>query len=202
MAQASENQTVYLHHDWDFATSELIKRFAKVLKTGIYDGGSLVQVSGNDIQVLPFIALIRASTRQIVEIESDSSTDVTLSASKPYVAMTYTWSADENIYAPITAKSAGEIYDNDVVFGKGVYTGDPATLTSFVYDEKTWGLIDQSNNVNVQNNLFVHGKIDTNEFLFPTTEPTSPEEGSTYYNSATNRLYIFNGLDWGSGIRA
>ena len=53
------------------------------------------------------------------------------------------------------------------------------------------------------NGTFLHADSSTDtglawssQFAFPTTIPTTPVVGSTYYNVETNAVHIYNGTTW------
>jgi hypothetical protein len=148
-------QKVSIAYD-DTATTQTFNQINhKVLKDGIYDGGNLSHLSGV-ITLDPFVSSLRTSTGEAVNIKTtsnitvDTSLPVTennpfadVSELKPYIVGNFTW---ENAvrYLDFSAKGAGDLFNNDVIFAKTLFSG--GVITGFDYTEKTYGTHDQNSN--------------------------------------------------------
>ena len=147
------NQTIYTIYAQDATSSNFNKRFSKIVQEGVYDGGTLCIDSGDDILIGVFTAYARSSSGEAVKIETSSTVSVTLAEATPYVIGRFVWANNASNYLDFYAVASGDIASNDIVFGKGVYVG--GVLTSFDYDDKTYGLIDSDKNVYISGNLYV-----------------------------------------------
>jgi hypothetical protein len=152
----------------DTATTQTFNQINhKVLKDGIYDGGSLSHLSGV-ITLAPFVSSLRTSTGEAVNIKTtsnitvDTSLPVTesnpfadVSELKPYIVGNFTW---ENAvrYLDFSAKGSGELYSNDVIFAKTLFSG--GVITEFDYTEKTYGTHDQDSNSYQNSSVIITNK--------------------------------------------
>lgn len=171
------NQVVNIDYNENFTSENYNKRMNRIAKPGVYQGGTL-DYSAPNVSILPFVCEFRTSGGQSVRIETSSSvtSDTTQPVSdtnpvvptyaKPYVVGNFSWQNSENNFIDFSAKSAGELYDNDIIFGK-VNFESGEVFQDITYDEKTWGAYDQdgnsySNTVVIQSNEAVpSGAVET-----------------------------------------
>lgn len=176
-------QTNFLDYQFEASTEEVAKINTKLLKPGIYNGGTLTIDSGDDILISPLIALCETSTGQVIRITTAQNATLTLDSTTPYAILSYTWDNSLNWYADFTAKAVGDITTIDVILGMGTYVGP--TLTSFDYSSKTWGLFDSNYILLAKDGLEI-----------PTAAPSTLRAGSMYFDTATSRLYCYDGSTW------
>ena len=156
------NQVVTFRYRNPANASDFGKIFNKIIKAGIYDGGVLSMAAPNIMRIAAFVALFRTSAGQAVRIittqnvESDLNSGsplIPITEINPYIIGNYTWVDSETNYLDFYAKAIGDIYDDDIVFGKALFSA--GSVVGFSYSEKTWGLFDQQGNIYVENNLIL-----------------------------------------------
>jgi hypothetical protein len=147
---------INIDYQQEFTSEEYNKRMNKISKPGIYEGGTLEFVDPN-LTLLPFVAEFRTSAGQNVRYQTTVNIVCNVSGvitdtnpivptyAKPYVVGNFSWSNTADNYADFSAKSAGELVDNDVIFGK-VNFDSGGVFQNITYDEKTWGAYDQDGN--------------------------------------------------------
>lgn len=147
------NQTITYAYQHDATSEEVNKKFSKVIKTGIYEGASL-SVASNVISITAFEAIARTSTGQLIKIVTSTTItsdvdaavpNIPLTAANPYIIGNFTWANQTTSYMDFEAKSLANIASNDIVFGKAIFSG--ADITGFDLTRRTYGLIDQENNI-------------------------------------------------------
>ena len=114
------------------ATSFNMNRwFQGIIPTGVYVGGAF-ELSGGEVVVKPFTAVVSDGTQQI-RVKTSSNITVTgvslannsnVDASSPYVVLRYVHTEDENNFVDVVAVPVPST--NDVVIGK-ITVGSPHT---------------------------------------------------------------------------
>lgn len=153
--EALGSQNVSISYD-DLATTQTFNKINhKVIKEGLYDGGELSHLSGV-ISLNPFVSSFRTTTGEAVNVTTSSiiTSDTSLPASdtnpfgdisevEPYLVGNFTWENSVR-YVDFSTKASGAIFNNDVVFGKALFSG--GIVNDFEYTEKTFGSHDQNHN--------------------------------------------------------
>lgn len=132
------NQTVLYGYKQTDSTSDLNKRF--IFPHGIYQGGTLSIDTGNTVNIATFKIHLSLATGENVYVETGSIVQLIIDETTPYITASFTWASSSTNYLDFTAKALGSITSTDIVFGKGVYVA--SVLTSFAYDEATYGFFD------------------------------------------------------------
>lgn len=127
-------QEIYFKYTSDITASYLNKWIDPLSRKGIVSGGGLTIVSGNNITIAPFRVILKTSTNETVHVNTTTDISFTLAEATPYVTCQFSWLNSKTNYMDITAKAIGDITDNDVIIGMGVYVA--TILNSFDYSEK------------------------------------------------------------------
>lgn len=203
-------QTVNPTYGQNANTSTLAKQFYSVLQQGIYSGGlvSITDAPTHLVSIAVFNCIVQSASHETVRIETALPVPVTISELTPYIVGSYSWVNATDNYMSFSAKALGDIYSNDIVFGKGVYVA--SVLTSINYDDKTWGLA-SGGDIHIPgalymgsekvNSIFDRPKITT---VAPTVTDDSSEgyyQGFQWFNtSGSGSLYIAASVDIGNAI--
>lgn len=161
------NQEIHIKYNSDLTSSDFNKLLTDVISPGIYSGGSLAIVLGNNVNLLPFMCMVKTPSGQLVKIETSSSISIDMVSTTPYVVGTYVWLNEEENYMDFSVKDLGSILATDIIFAKGIFAG--ANLTSFDYSEANYG-IQKDNATNTwefKGNLDVTGSVFSD--LYPST---------------------------------
>jgi hypothetical protein len=150
------NQQIYFRYNMPLISSDLGKLLHNLIKPGIYDGGLLTIDSGDIVNIAVMDVLCNTSANQAVHVKTQDTVQLTIAEATPYITCQFTWVDQATNYMDFTAKAVGDLLSTDIIIGMGVYVAN--VLTSFDYSEKTWGLIDQSGNVRVENDLLLSGE--------------------------------------------
>jgi hypothetical protein len=113
--------------------------FRDVLPAGIYDGGEITNLGGNQISIAPFVAIFYSEDDVAVKIQTTSAITLSIPAAAPVIHAYFTWSDTIENWADITSRAVATVVTNEIIFGKALFTG--SVLTSIDYTDKTWGLI-------------------------------------------------------------
>jgi hypothetical protein len=116
-------------------------RSVGIVPTGIYSGGFLKIVSGNNFKLTSFVAEMMDSTLWY-QIKLQTQADITLTAvsTTPYIILNWQYSQvlGQN-YVDVLQVADPASYPNCLIVGKGTFSG--ATLTGFVYYEQSAGVL-------------------------------------------------------------
>lgn len=122
------------------ATSGIVNHIGEMSRRpGIYDGCYLTKVNDTTVTLSTGDFEIRSTNTQDdglvrqITVKTQSTENVTVNSSTPYVVWRYTYAAANNTYVDLLAVSSPGA--SDVVIGKCTYSG--ATLTGFSYSERT-----------------------------------------------------------------
>jgi hypothetical protein len=149
------------------------KRLNKIIKEGIYDGG-LLSYSSPEITLSPFVAEFRTTGGQNVRVVTSENivfnknnpvtptNPVVPTESKPYITATYSWLNSVGNFLDFSAKSAGELTNNTIIFGKALFSG--SEIIGFNYDDRSLGQKDTDENFFV-NSIVLENKNDVSSGL-------------------------------------
>lgn len=129
------SQVLSLKYGASGNSDNINKRFQDVRLVGIYSGGSLVVVDSSHIKITPLICEVSDGTHQI-KIQTTVDVTLSISSATPYVILRWSYTGDSLDYAELLAVASGSLLDNDVIIGKGVFTGG-GNLNSVTYSERT-----------------------------------------------------------------
>lgn len=150
------NQTVSISYKQDIDSREMNRKF--LFQHGIYSGGTLAIKSGHIVNINPFETVLKLATKERIYVRTENLVELTISEVAPYITASYTWQDNEGVYLDFVAKDNGSLNPQDIIFGKGVYVA--GVLTSFDYDEKTWGYFDDAGNYRADKSFLVNGSLD------------------------------------------
>jgi len=217
------DQQLSFAYDHAATASEFNKRLTDIIKPGLYKGGLLTNPSGDNVEIATFTALVRCSSDELVKVETSTAVTISVSELKPYVTYILHWQDDKDNSGDFSSKAddglfnGSEIFSNEIVFGKAIYSG--GVITGFDYTDRTRGTCDADGNIwvdsnisikgnaSIQQNATVGGNVTISQVLscngainLPTAIPSSPTTGSCYFDSVTGTLYIYDGSAWLSTV--
>ena len=155
--QNKGNQTIVYKHQNPTDAENFNKYMCEIIKSGIYNGG-LLSMNGDVLRVAAFTTFFQTSAGQGVKIFTSQNVESDLNAGTPlipvteiapYIVANFTWVNQDANYLDFYAKAIGDIYDDDIVFGKSLWSA--GSIVGFSYSEKTWGIIDQQGNIYAKN---------------------------------------------------
>lgn len=129
------SQVLSLKYGASGNSDNINKRFKDVRLVGIYSGGSLVVIDTSHIKITPLICEVSDGTHQI-KIQTTVDVTLSISSAAPYVILRWSYTGNSLDYAELLTVASGSLLDNDVIIGKGVFTGG-GNLNSVTYSERT-----------------------------------------------------------------
>lgn len=135
------NQSVYFRYKQELISSDLGKLLHNLIQPGVYSGGNLLHISGDDITIAPLDVVCYTSANQFVHIKTQDTVPLEVDETTPYITCQFTWVDSTSNYMDFTAKAFGSIGVHDVVIGKAIY--EASVITGFDYSEKTLGFNDK-----------------------------------------------------------
>jgi len=112
----------------------------EAINPGVYSGGTITY-AGTQATIAPFIAYIKTdevSSNKLVRVETRSATTISVNASTPVIALTYTWDDVSENWLDFNQRASGSsALPYEVCLGECVFT--LGAITSVTYANKTWG---------------------------------------------------------------
>lgn len=149
------------------ATGQDFGRFLKgVIKPGFYYGGTVTRSNPLELTISPFIILFNVGDNQIIHYVTSTSFTINATGNQatPILYFTYTWADSESNWLDIGFRAlASARATNEITVGL-INFDSPTVInavTPITLSYRTYGLIDESGNVNVESNLFVGSEKDT-----------------------------------------
>lgn len=138
----------------EYAQGKEFDKFLRaILKSGIYEGGTLYKIDNSTIGILPFTAWFNIDADKACHIATTTNISLTVLEATPVLYMTYTWVDSVDNYIDFAWKAVGAAaVTNEIIVGKVNFTGSIVDGT-FDYTLRTPGLIDATNNIYVTNLL-------------------------------------------------
>jgi len=112
----------------------------EAINPGVYSGGTITY-AGTQATIAPFVAYIKTdevSSNKLVRVETRSATTISVNASTPVIALTYTWDDVSENWLDFNQRASGSsALPYEVCLGECVFT--LGAITSVTYANKTWG---------------------------------------------------------------
>ena len=131
-------QLLYFSYGEEATGEGFNKTVYKLLSRGIYSGGDLVRSNDTTVLVSPMICFFEDTTNDLgLKIESTTNATVSITPTTPYVIGRFSWISSSLNYMEFLAVAYADIGTDDIIFGKGLFTGSVLS-TTFDYCRKSY----------------------------------------------------------------
>lgn len=132
------NQIIHIQYGHEATSSYINKQWGTILKPGVLKGGLCSWIATDDIEIAPFVALVKTPTGELIKFETITAVPLTINLGQLYIVCNYTWISTSTNYLDFEVKTFAAINSTDVIIAKATYVNMPAFVVGTMNMSSGW----------------------------------------------------------------